>query len=117
MPTRIARYLFLFSCLAIAGLALACYGRLPPEAHSPWRGSQMNIQVEIRDLHPNYIPSWTSDGKRIIFAVGRGFHYDEPPPGASTPEREIYLNQKPKMYIFTCRSQVGSTRVAFLQSG
>ena len=67
-------------------------GHSSPDRHSPWRGSNIDAKVAVRDLSPNYIPSWTSDGDQIIFTVGRGFQYDEPPPGASTPEREIYLN-------------------------
>ena len=51
----------------------------------------MDIHREVRDLAPSYTPRWTPDGERIIFGVGRGFHYGEGPPNPSLPEAEVYI--------------------------
>ena len=79
--------------LTVLSLVFSCdfTGHSSPGRFEPWRGGRMDANREVEVLHPSYIPRWTPDGERIVFTVGRGFQYGEPPSASSLPSMKVYL--------------------------
>ena len=60
-----------------------------PDRYSPWRNGQSG-EDGSRKLDANFIPQWTPDGHRVLFAITRGLRYVEETEAQPLPTGEIY---------------------------